>query len=604
MVLTQRIVSTIKRPFNRAGLLILILTTQFLVPPSLLAQWRLMLPTHTQIRAIYFINLPGPPRIGFAAGVSYPELIYKTTNGGGTWETVPFGGYGILDMTFKDSLTGWATVYSVSQSGQGCYKTTDGGDSWFPLPGSAGRAATAIFYNKDNGGLFLSAWSGIFNLVSWDEGATWANSWPTELTNGLAFNDDSLGVAATAGAGNYPWYRTTDGGKTWALLGFREECWQPLGIDGTNTFFAISDWSQTIYRTDDAGNNWKGLYTFPDNPVNFADQIPTTGCIRGDSIHLFVQEGSGCYLSTDQGSSWKYLCGLPSYGVADTRFFVKYPYVYIATNDRILPTQSLWMLNVDSMQYFPTGISFTDGTKRTSVRAGSVVTVNYSPQTSDPIGIDTGHLVFHYDTNALELKDIRLPPSWIILDSSTTGGVLDLRIVDTTGSQLPTPAVQLIFNTYLSPSESRAGRSIVGDASSPRAFVYLDSADLSGHRLNCDCQALSIIGPDSVEIDFTGCGDSTILAAMGHEPPFTIKRVSPNPSEGSFTIEYHVAAEGPLSMELEDYLGRMVTVLKQGWSKPGDETETYSVQNISSGLYRLVLRSGARELSRLVVIAK
>jgi len=90
---------------------------------------------------------------------------------------------------------------------------------------------------------------------------------------------------------------------------------------------------------------------------------------------------------------------------------------------------------------------------------------------------------------------------------------------------------------------------------------------------------------------------------------FTIKRISPNPTEASFTIEYHVAADGPVSMELDDYLGRNVQTLKDEWANAGDKNETYSVLAVPSGVYRIVLRSvsaqsGAQALSKMLVVTK
>ena len=50
-------------------------------------------------------------------------------------------------------------------------------------------------------------------------------------------------------------------------------------------------------------------------------------------------------------------------------------------------------------------------------------------------------------------------------------------------------------------------------------------------RLNCDCAVESIDGEDSVQINFTGCGDSLILAAMNDSLPFYIESIQPNPAQ-------------------------------------------------------------------------
>ena len=101
------------------------------------------------------------------------------------------------------------------------------------------------------------------------------------------------------------------------------------------------------------------------------------------------------------------------------------------------------------------------------------------------------------------------------------------------------------------------------------------------------------------------CDSGTCSPAItSGAPAFIIEKLYPNPSESAFTVEYHVTQDGPLSIAIEDYLGRTVTVLKDEWTTAGDENESYSTQAISSGVYRLVLRSGAKVASTVLVIQK
>jgi len=576
------------------------------LPARSYGQWKVLLQPNDSAawiysNSVYFLDLPGPPRIGFASGGDTTNLrisggrgvIFKTTNGGYTWRKIPLASVEpASDFVFKDSMTGW---FAGGDAGEGVYKTTDGGDSWFFLPGSL-SSAVGIYYDKQTDGLFVSTWGSYYTpkclLVSWDEGLTWLPVTNSNFVyNGFAFNNDRDGILSMGYEFGTPWLRTSDAGKTWEQLQIDSECWQPVAIPGTKTQFAITDVWGNILRTNDMWDNWLVIYSFPFQP---GARGFTNGTIRGDSAHLFVQLNDGVYMSTDQGNSWKYLCGQPYDLVPDTsylvdymydhRFFVHYPYVYIITHVGPDRNATLWELNLDSMQYFtPTGgLMFPDSSKRTTVQPGTPVTINYSPQTSDPIGIDTGHLVFHYDSNSLSLKSLKLPPSWIILDSSTSGGVLDLRIIDTTGSQLPTPAVQLTFNTYLT---------------SPTAKIYLDSADLSGHRLNCDCQALSIIGPDSVEIDFTGCGDSLLLAAMEHTPPFSIERIIPNPAGESFEINVNNPSSVPIAYTLFDALGNEVFT-----ATGAGRAQQVPTDGLPSGIYFLRLSENGYVQTRQIAI--
>jgi len=112
--------------------------------------------------------------------------------------------------------------------------------------------------------------------------------------------------------------------------------------------------------------------------------------------------------------------------------------------------------------------------------------------------------------------------------------------------------------------------------------------------------AIGVIKESSTFCD-TGTCTPLIISS---DTAFTIKKIYPNPSEASFTIEYHVATDGPLSIELEDFLGRNVCQLKNMWVTAGDADETYSAQGISSGAYQLVIRSGSRAISTVLVVSK
>jgi hypothetical protein len=569
------------------------------LPCSLEAQWKSVLtfpPENPQFRCIYFLDLPGPPRIGFA-GIW--DQLFKTTDGGNTWSNVStpwFDSVGtgvFLDITFKDSLTGWLTT---DGSIGGCFKTTDGGNTWDLLP--TVFWAGAVHYDSESDGLFVASWGGTTSqFTSWDEGSTWTVA-ETGGQTGYAFADAQLGILASAELWNGNeggWLRTTDGGHTWNTLAMNIESWQPLAIAGTKTFFAISDIDGIIYRTDDAWDTWRQLYTFPFNPNPWGF---TTGCIRGDINHLFVQMIDGCYMSTDTGHSWKYLCGVPTMSdwpqVYDSRLYAKDNYVYISTYDSVIGAQ-IWMLNLDSLNIFPMRFTLADGTKRETVQAGDTVSVYYRPETDTLIGIDSAHFVVRFDSDAMGLRDYTLPPGWKVLSSHESSGTLDLWLIGDTTAPLPNPVLRVAFNTYLSAGDNHPlPPPWKGGGSS--AFVYLDSAHLYGHRLNCDCQALSVANPDSVEIDFTGCGDSTLARFMQTGSPFTIESIVPNPARSSLRVEGK--GQG-VSCEFTDNLGRSI-LPSTLYALPF----TLDVKSIPSGVYYLRLSQDGFVQTRRIIIQK
>src|SRR5579863_9167497 len=59
------------------------------------------------VECVYFIDLPGPPRIGF---VGDSGNVFRTTDGGATWlaaQVNPADSIIPSDFTFENSDTGW-----------------------------------------------------------------------------------------------------------------------------------------------------------------------------------------------------------------------------------------------------------------------------------------------------------------------------------------------------------------------------------------------------------------------------------------------------------------------------------------------------------------
>jgi photosystem II stability/assembly factor-like uncharacterized protein len=557
------------------------------------AQWKFL--KKDGFHVIHFLDHVGLPNTGFLGG-GLNEKILKTTDGGLTWRSVLadhppvfLGINEITDFAFKDGQTGWCSVDGWGQF-PGCYKTTNGGDTWFALVGSE-STCKGIWYDQQNGGLFLTTSGGNAalgqDLRSWDEGATWSRFGDVgiEQSGGFAFSDGDVGLMSWY---DHPadgsWWQTKDGGHTWSSILFDSMCYQPLAIPGTQTYFANTVWG-VIMRTDDAGATWKHLFSFgPQYRLDGGEDVSTSsGCIRGTLDSLFVMMCSGCYLSTDQGLSWKFLCGQPNLYFPYQRFYLNGRRLYIFSIDSTR-FSSLWMMDLDSMQYFDSKVEsrFSDGSKRIGVSAGSDVSVNILPTPDQSVGIDSVHIVSRFDSESLRMKALKIPVGWSILDSSTRPGLLNLWLTSTTTDPLPTPIVQLTFGTLLA---------------SASAKVYLDSANLYGKHLNCDCQALSIPARDSVQIDFNGCADSIILSAMQHKAPFDIVSVLPNPA--SHTITISLSEMTAARYQLFDPLG----VLKKSYERNSSES-TLDVSDLPNGVYYLRVSQSGFVQSRKVVISR
>ncbi len=604
---------------------ILLLT---MVPIGAKAQWRSLqafyIPSQLSdgedsgimINAIYFLDLPGPPRIGFV-GLQVPESedsccngsqVWKTTDGGWTWYQVgTLNGGGCIGFAFKDSLTGWFAVQTPATDNGSVFKTTDGGDTWNLLLGSPPRGApnNSLYYHSGTDLLFLASEEG--TNISSDEGSTWQGVNIAYQCSGWAFVDDSIGIMCGWNSSTPNSY-TIDGGKTWSQSDNGSDCVHPLAIPGSKTFFTLKDTllgidttgidslGKVLSRSDDGGKTWRMVSFIP-----IGDTTPYSpfGLLFGDLNHIYTQTSAGVLLSTDEGLTWQNLCGpkfpIDEWGQVFGGFYQNSHYIYCTDGHEIWDSTKLWYLNLDSMQdNFSSTVSlqFADSSRVIAVAPGSNVTVSFLPMIDSTIGVDSAHFAIHYDSASLALTNLIIPIGWSILDSSSSNGILNVLLTDTSSQTLPTPVLQLTFKTYLTSSTAK---------------VYLDSANLYGQRQNCDCAALSTAGPDSVQINFTGCEDSLILAAMNDSLPFYIESIQPNPAQDE--IQIRVVAGDPASLlqvQMYDALGREVTTPQPPSSLGGGVggTVVLDVSGVPSGIYFIRVSAGGYVQSRSVVIQK
>lgn len=274
------------------------------------------------ISCVHFLDLPGPPRVGF---VGTESSLYKTTDGGKSWAK-SWGGrdqalYHVTGITFRDSLTGWFTMFGGTDA---CYRTTDGGESW-KLVYSRSYGAESVYFLPSSNLLFLSLAFGDVptTLVSGDLGETWKPVLDTVIF-GISFSTPTIGISGSGIENSSVLWgleRTEDAGLSWKFipLDFKSKqiCGtsQVLSITDSPTMFFASGCQTTIWRSDDYGLTWRMIYDFgPDyDTVTFARVAPyCTGYIKGNLNRLTIQTDTGMFISMDGGVSWQFDAG-PEY---------------------------------------------------------------------------------------------------------------------------------------------------------------------------------------------------------------------------------------------------------------------------------------------------
>ena len=193
---------------------------------------------------------PTNPDVVFVAGLGHPygpnteRGIFRTTNGGATWERVLYvdentGGVQVeLDPTNPDVVYGvlwehregpWENA-SFSGPNNGLYKSTDGGTTWTKLEGGLG--------------------AGI-------DGAS-------RICLGISPSDPNRLYAAVMGQGrgSEGFYRSNDGGRTWTLVNTDGRLGLDVRVHPKNPDVVFVG-NIAAYRSDDAGKTWTSIKGAP-----------------------------------------------------------------------------------------------------------------------------------------------------------------------------------------------------------------------------------------------------------------------------------------------------------------------------------------------------
>jgi photosystem II stability/assembly factor-like uncharacterized protein len=179
----------------------------------------------------------------------------------------------ISDMTFTDSVTGYAVTPWVNNDSAFIFKTTNGGDNWFAIISNSylqGGFNKIKFINKSTG---FTCGSGLRKTT--DAGNNWfvvvpASSVPSEgmyiLNEDTIYTIDHNGL--TGGV-----FRTTNGGQNWEQLYF-------AGNDNPSDIYMYNvrigfyhGIGFFLYKTTNGGYNWSPTDSGGFNQMYFLDSL-------------------------------------------------------------------------------------------------------------------------------------------------------------------------------------------------------------------------------------------------------------------------------------------------------------------------------------------
>ena len=266
----------------------------------------------SQLLSVYFVN----QAIGFACGVN--GKVLKTTNGGANWQasTVLDTSHVFTSLHFINPVTGFIAgrILILGQTFVAkpiILKTTNGGGTWNSLLSDSGYTLRSVYFINENTGF---ASGGLYGagpnkfLTTTNGGSSWEiNSFlaPGYLYS-VSFHDMNTGFTVSS-LGTI--YRTTNSGQNWNFLAsLIDELHSIIFLTseiGFSTGGGRTDSSGHIYKSVNGGTNWNLVYT--DN-LGKIDQLKFANSNIGFAVgHIEYQPlmiPSRIIKTTNSGDNW------------------------------------------------------------------------------------------------------------------------------------------------------------------------------------------------------------------------------------------------------------------------------------------------------------
>ncbi|MDQ3020609.1 MAG: YCF48-related protein [Bacteroidota bacterium] len=253
-------------------------------------------PLGPQINSLFFVN----PSLGFAAG-TLQDTIAVTYDGGLSWVKKSTGAQlflNFIQLYFIDEQEGWmlSDYYYI-------FKTTDGGNSWNYINTDIQLPANMFFNDPKTGWITGEGVNGNGLLVKTaDSGSSWnlSHVFSDGPTSQVLFKDFQTGFV-TGKSGQI--YKTINSGNSWnQYFELPQSILTSIKFSDIQTAWltSIEGTDPGIWKSTNSGYNWLKVYDAP-NYVNI------------NSLHSFNNDkiiGAGDYGSivytTDGGVNWNF----------------------------------------------------------------------------------------------------------------------------------------------------------------------------------------------------------------------------------------------------------------------------------------------------------
>ena len=267
--------------------------------------------------------------------------VYRSMDGGTTWSALGLERTEriariVIDPRFPETayVCAMGTTWGESPE-RGVFKTTDGGATWQKVlyrnettgcaelrmdPSNPNKLFAAMWQHRRWPWTFQSGGPGSGLFVTHDGGATW-----TELTPEDGLPEPPLGRIGVAIAPSDPervyalveaeenaLYASNDGGASFRrvssdpLIGNRPFYYSRIHVDPTDATRLYSSWSN-VSVSEDGGGSWEMLIPYrqahPDHHALWIDPTDPSFVVDGND--------GGVAISRDRGTTWRFVPNLP-----------------------------------------------------------------------------------------------------------------------------------------------------------------------------------------------------------------------------------------------------------------------------------------------------